>query len=152
MQFPLSLRLRPSPTLMWAGGLAHIAVLGVCQFGLESAWLRVVCGILVAASLARFIADERGKRGRMLVLSETGAFGFGSESTMPVEARVKRVSDFRSALWIAWQSPDDERRVGRTHNLMLLPDHLGGGEEWRALKIWLRHKALRLNRDEVDAH
>lgn len=149
MNLPLQLRLRPSPTLLWLGILAHSALLGVCQFGLQSIWLRLACSLVIAGSLIRFLADERTKRGCLLALDDAGLVALGDQVGCAPGQALTRLTDFRWAVWLTWQVPGEQGRLGRTRSLMLLPDHLPRGE-WRALKIWLRHEATFVSHDEPD--
>lgn len=150
MHAHLSLRLTPSPTLLLVGGVAHLALLGVCQFGIESTWLGAAFSFAIVVSLASFVSEEQRKRGRILMLDDAGLVALGDPSSSLAGQPIKRLTDFRWVVWLSWQAPAGASRVGRTTSLIVLPDHLAGGE-WRALKIWLRHHATFINRDELDA-
>lgn len=140
MRFPLYLRLRPSPTLLFIASAGHLLGFAAGLFGLESVWLRGACGLIIALSLTKSIADERDKTGLILELGENGELALGDESGISPGVPVIRTTDFRWVVWVTWRSPSGKGRPGRIHSLMLLSDHLAG-EEWRMLRIWLRHNA-----------
>lgn len=150
MHSHLSLRLTPSPTLLLVGCAAHLVLLGVCYFGIESTWIGTGCGVAIVVSLIGFLSDEQRKRGRILMLDDAGLVALGDPSSSLAAQPIKHLTDYRWVVWLSWQAPASAARPGRTTSLMLLPDHLAG-EEWRALKIWLRHHAMFVSRDELDA-
>ena len=47
-----------------------------------------------------------------------------------------RCRDLGWAVWLSWRDESGLRR-----HLMLLPDMLDDRENWRRLRIWLRHSA-----------
>lgn len=163
MQFPVELRLRSSPVVMASVLVAHLAaalalfnvpaIVDVLPAADASVLMRVgtlLVWLALSVSLISALRAERSKRGCVLWLEEDGLVevlpGAAEES---IVCRV----DPRSVVvlgWAAWFRPvaleglecAPRHGAGRLPHLMLLAGNLPA-QEWRLLRIWLRHKAGR---------
>ena len=144
-----------------------------------SAVLRALALALVLASLGRGLHGERAKAGRCFVLADDGVLeaeervarngaggaprggaggapsnGAGDNQAALVLYRVVPASavDLGWALWFAAVPLVAGDARARPFRLMLVAANVGA-PSWRMLRIWLRHKALRVSpaADEADA-
>ena len=135
-----------------------------------SALLRAVALGLVLASLWRGVRSERAKAGRRLVLADDGVLecaertlrggevgatrdGAGNHPAAPLLYRIEPASavDLGWAVWFAAVPLVAGDARARPFRLMLVADNVGPAA-WRGLRIWLRHKALRVSpADEAGA-
>ena len=137
MFFPVRLSLKPSrrlANLVFAiHGVTALSFLGSSL----SPGLKIVGIVALAASLLQALRVVAQPRPRDLALDESGQLrhGAGAELGGPCPV-LGRCRDLGWAVWLSWR---DES--GRRRHLMLLPDMLDDRENWRRLRIWLRHKA-----------
>jgi hypothetical protein len=143
---PLTLRLKTDSILLAAIFAAHVAAGGVVALLRLPLALTAAFAALVVVSAAMAWRDERAKRDFSLVLAADGAarlfFPAGD-----AWARVKPGAvTFPAVVWFALGWTDVTGRA-RSRRFMLTaggveePD--GDAEQWRRLRVWLRHCALR---------
>ncbi|THF60882.1 hypothetical protein E6O51_11645 [Pseudothauera rhizosphaerae] len=94
----------------------------------------LVAGALAALALSLWFGRRGGApvAGHSLVLREDGLATIGGHERCRV---LPGTTDFGWAVWLHWA---DEG--GRRYAAMLAPDMLPA-DDWRRLRIWLRHKA-----------
>lgn len=163
MRFPVELRLRSSRGVMASVLVAHLAaalalfhvpaIVGVLPEGDAPVLVRggaLLVWLALSASLVRALRAERSKRGCVLWLEEDGLVEVLPRAVE--ESTVCRV-DPRSVVvlgGVVWFRPvaleglerAPRNRSGRLSCVMLLERNLPA-QEWRMLRIWLRHKAGR---------
>ncbi len=93
------------------------------------------------ARVARIRLEDDGS----MALERTGA------ATVVVRA-LPSTTDFGWAVWLHWQALAEERGRSRAAKgaEMLLPDQCSA-DEWRRLRVWLRHRSAAAFRDERGA-
>ncbi|MDR2014786.1 MAG: hypothetical protein LBP99_04090 [Azoarcus sp.] len=144
---PLTIRLRPSPALLAAILVAHLAG-AVALFFMDlplAATIPLVLLLLVSAVLA--VRAQACKRGLSLVLAADGALRICREGgshdawgrVLPGAVLFPAVSWFA----LAWTARDGRPRRLR---LMLIAAEVNeeggsGNIQWRRLRTWLRHRA-----------
>lgn len=145
MIYPLALTLQPSNALLAPVLAAHAAV-GLAFFysGLalySSTAIGLI--VLVLASALMSIFSERRKRGLVLILHEDGGASVQRGGAGHCAARVRPGAvAFSGIIWFKLELLESEHRRRRL-SLMLVPGNVRA-DQWRALKVWLRHRALRL--------
>ncbi len=116
--------------------VAAIAFLLVLNHALTGMLLILALGVSVALSITR----DRSRSNRVLVLGDGGVLDVRS-SAGTVSVRVLPGSaDFGWAIWLQWREIEAEGNGvhGSSDAMMLLPDCVSG-DDWRHLRIWLRH-------------
>ncbi|SEF39942.1 protein YgfX [Thauera chlorobenzoica] len=164
MHRPLSIELSPSRGVLASVLAVHVAAALALFHALfpmptggpegQVVLAAVAWGLLIA-SLLRAIRAELGKRGTTLVLLEDGAVEVSSGGERVLCRVGADAVDLGSALWLHLRPgpaadagggmpppPRHGRGVERGRRLMLLPVNLPA-VQWRGLRIWLRHRALR---------
>ncbi len=164
MHRPLSIELSPSRGVLASVLAVHVAAALALFHALfpmptggpegQVALAAVAWGLLIA-SLLRAIRAELGKRGTTLVLLEDGAVEVSSGGERGLCRVGADAVDLGWALWLDLRPgpvadagdgmplpPRHGRGVERGRRLMLLPVNLPAAQ-WRGLRIWLRHQALR---------
>lgn len=146
MVYPLALTLQPSIGLLAPVLAAHAAVgLALFHSGLPLSGL--TGGILLAlvpVSALMAIVSERRKRALILVLHEDGGMSVQRPGEAPCTARVRPGAvAFSQVIWVQLELFETELRRRRRLNLMLVSSNVQA-DQWRAIKVWLRHRALRL--------
>lgn len=156
MRFPLNLALAPARIMLAATVALHALAaaalvqaqagsrIGAADLAVAPELLSISAWALIGLSLLLSWRSENAKRGLNVILHDDGLI-----STL----RAGALSDYRvdgSAVdfgWMVWlpllavAGPQAERaRVCR--RLVLLPANLPPGQ-WRTLRVWLRHKAVR---------
>ncbi len=135
-------------------GLALFHVPGLMPSG--EPWSRlqlpgVALGLALPLSLFHALAQERAKRGLMLVLGGDGGLSVRYASGDGATVRDYRLAlgavDFGWAVWLPLVGPSAEASAPpakRRRRLMLLRTNMAPAH-WRLLRIWLRHKAAPLS-------
>lgn len=152
MRYPLEIRLRPSRLIF----LLNAAIHAIAAFAfLRSSFplpLVIVAVAGLGISLRSTIRAEREKACVRLVLEDDGELcmdpdGHGRRLVYAVPQQ--GCVDFGWAVWIHWRGSRVRRSPRRPMRgaLMLVPGNVGD-DEWRGLKIWLRHKAGAARTDE----
>ena len=134
MRFPRAVRLVFSRRL-----LVLVATLGVMASAAASqlgAWFLAVVVTAACLGLARVVRMQAGLHERSLILADDGTCRWDGADSAHV--LVVGTSDLGWALWLRCAGSDSGGWPwGRA--LMLLPDQMSG-DDWRALRIWARHK------------
>ncbi len=153
MRFPLSLKLAPAAALKALLLLGHaaaalvllqaLATSGPPPSALAPEFIAVSGWAVIGLSLLLSLHAENAKRGLALILHEDGVLSLlrgGVRQDYRIDGSAV---DFGWALWLPLQdAAASGARCGRIcRRLMLLPANLPAGQ-WRALRIWLRHKAV----------
>lgn len=158
MHEPLIIALRPSPGVMASVSVAHVAValalFHVPAFGPEAllggqgvmqAVIAGSAGCVLFASLIRALVQEGRKRRLHLVLNEAGEISLLQPAAPPLRGRVvpHSIVVFEWAVWFQ-SCPEFEGRMrpGRSRRFMIVAANLDA-QQWRGLRIWLRHEAVR---------
>lgn len=144
MAYPLRVRLQPSFGLLAPVLAAHAAVgLALFHSAFDPSTL-AICGLLVFVSAFGAIAGEWRKRGVVLVLYEDGGATLQRNGVAPCVTRVRPGAVmFTSVIWFRLELLEIGRPKHRQLSLMLVAGNLPAGQ-WRSIKVWLRHRALRL--------
>jgi len=145
VRYPLEIGLRSSKLMF----LLNAAIHAIAAFAfLRSSFPLVIVIIVIAGlvlSLRSAIRAEREKARVRLVLQDDGELGVDPDGhgrrtvyAVPEPGCV----DFGWAVWIHWRGTRLRRSSRRTMRgaLMLVRGNVSD-DEWRRLKIWLRHKA-----------
>lgn len=156
MHFPYSVRLRTSKALLASVTAAHVAaalalfhvfdpgvVLRIASWRLPVPLVLAVLSLGIAFSLLQAVRSGYAKRGMVWILCEDGRLQVrqcGRERVFRLDGEAV---DFGWAIWLRCR-PDEAgvRRQPLSH-WMLVPAELEPQDGWRALRIWLRHKAGR---------
>jgi len=158
MHEPLIIALRPSPGVMASVSVAHVAValalFHVPAFGPEAllggqgvmqAVIAGSAGCVLFASLIRALVQEGRKRRLHLALNEAGEISLLQPAAPPLRGRVvpHSIVVFEWAVWFQ-SCPEFEGRMrpGRSRRFMIVAANLDA-QQWRGLRIWLRHEAVR---------
>ena len=160
MRYPVALRLRPSGAVMTSVVAAHLAatlaffhVLAVRRVGFEFGPLvisltavQILCVVVLLSSAVLGLRREWAKRSLILVLADDGTILCEAPERAGRYHLDSGAVDFGWAVWLRLRPEGSDaaavagaRRGGRF--LMLLPANLCPADSWRALRIWLRHKA-----------
>ena len=163
MEFPLELRLQPSRAMMASVLVAHLAAalalfhvpgLAVLPFDGDASRVRLLVGALVwcvlCVSLLIALRAERSKRGCRLWLEGDGLVEVlleGAEQGVLCRVRPHSAVTLDWAVWfeLVAVEPASRRSVSGARtpvSMMLLASNVRG-EDWRLLRIWLRHRADR---------
>ena len=162
MQFPFELKLQPSRLVMASVLVAHLAAalalfhvpgLGGVVDG-EASLSRILAAALAwtvwCLSLVRALRAERAKRGCTLWLEDDGLVEVlvdGAEQGVLCRVRPHSAVTLDWAVWfrLAAVEPAPRQPVGgaRTPSTMMLLASNVQGQDWRLLRIWLRHRADR---------
>lgn len=134
MRYPLELTLRPSRRILTLVCAIHLIAALASLLSALPMLFAAVLGALTLLSLGLSVRGMARNAARALVLRDDGLLEIGP-GARPVRILPGSV-DFGWAVWLAWRQDD-----GRQGALMLAPDGLPRGQ-WRALRIWLRQKAL----------
>ncbi|MGD9870743.1 MAG: protein YgfX [Thauera sp.] len=160
MQFPLELSLQPSRAvkasvlvvyLATALALFHVIDGDALAANANPAWGgRVLfagcCAFLLLAALRAWRA-EAGKCGALLLGADGVLVMFERDAEQGLPCRVEPASavDLGWALWFRVLPLEHVQPMpplaARSRRMMLVPHNLAG-DDWRMLRIWLRHKAL----------
>ena len=163
MEFPLELRLQPSRVMMASVLVAHLAAalalfhvpgLRVVSLVGEASLAHILAGtlgwVVLCLSLVNALRAERSKRGCRLWLEGDGLVEVLVEGAeQGVLCRVRPHSavtlDWAVWFWLAAVEPAPRQPVGgaRTRSTMMLLASNVQGQDWRLLRIWLRHRADR---------
>lgn len=144
MRYPLEIALRPSRMMHLANAAIH--AIAAFAFLRSSLPLPLVIAIVcwLALSLRVAVRAECEKAGLRLMLEEGGELRVtsGGDPRRVVYATADgSCADFGWAVWIHWRGARVRRSRGRlTRGAMMLVGGNLGREDWRGLKIWLRHK------------
>lgn len=142
MRYPLEIELQPSRLAQCLSAAIHL--IAALAFVRSSMHVLVVLSVLAILGLSVRAATraEIGTKGRVLVLEDNGEFRIEDPRGVVYALPEASCVDFGWAVWIHWQGAAvarPRRRIMRGA-MMLLPDNLSA-ENWRGLRIWLRHKA-----------
>lgn len=141
MRFPLEIQLQSSSWLRAL--LASFHCLVVVAF-VKVAWhalpLAVVAMLVLGLAGSAVLSDraERRKSGLALMLDESGLLTIfpGEAVTATMQSGC---ADQGWAVWLRWREPESGAG-SRSGAMMLVPGNLSP-DDWRCLRIWLRHKA-----------
>lgn len=144
MAYPLAIALQSSPGLLAPVLAAHAAVgLALYHSGLGS-WTLGGCGLLVLVSGLSAVVSEWRKRGLVLILHEDGGASLQRTGLAPCVARIgPGAVVFSGVIWFRLELLEAERWRRRHLRMMLVAGNVQAGQ-WRAFRVWLRHRALRL--------
>ena len=162
MQFPFELKLQPSRLMMASALVAHLAAalalfhvpaLGDVVDG-EASFSRILAATLAWAmwclSLVRALRAERSKRGCSLWLEDDGLVEVlvdGAEQGVLCRVRPHSAVTLDWAVWFRLLAVEPVSRqsvnaVRAPTGMMLLASNVQD-QDWRLLRIWLRHRADR---------
>ena len=151
MRYPIELELVPSrqaPVLV-----AAIHLIAATAFLLSSLpWAaRLLAAIGLGLSMLHAIRGERAKSALRIVLEDCGKLALRRNGEVAEAFPERGCTDFGWVIWLQWRvdrAPDPcWKRLGAT---MLLSDNLSPDAR-RALRIWLRHKALASGKPDASA-
>lgn len=144
MRYPLEIGLRPSRMMFLLSAAIH--AIAAFAFLRSSFPLPVVIVVVagLAVSLRAAHRGERAKAGVRVLLQDAGELwvdpdGRGRRTVYAVAE--PGCVDFGWAVWIHWRGTRVRRspRMPIRGAMMLVRGNVGD-EEWRGLKIWIRHK------------
>ncbi|MBA4743539.1 MAG: hypothetical protein H2060_12625 [Azoarcus sp.] len=136
MRYPRVLEVSPSFRLVCLIAVTHlVAAISLLHLWRQSGWL--AAGVIaLAASLAGSMSLWRRRRGETWTLGDDGVLVV-RRAGVEHEVRIAGpVTDFGWAVWVVWREPDRRTQCSR---MLMRADF--GTEDWRALGLWLRHKA-----------
>lgn len=145
MRYPLEIELQPSKF----AHLLNAAIHSIAAFSLLRSSLPFLLAlsalVWVLISLRVALRGERAKAGRRILLDADGALEFGAHEAggRVVYARPEASCvDFGVVVWLHWRGAHVRRtrRHALRGALMIFRDNVSDAD-WRALRIWLRHKA-----------
>lgn len=137
-----AIRLKPSFSVL-ASVLALHCGAGLTLFFFVPGTLFVVLGgLVVGVSLFLALRQQWEMRGRVLTIYADGGAALGDGESF----QLVRVSDdaviLQHVLFVTLRGTDARPRLG-TLRLMLVAGNMNAAQ-WRRLRIWLRHRAVRL--------
>ncbi|NMF89341.1 protein YgfX [Aromatoleum petrolei] len=144
MRYPLEIRLRPSKLILLLNAAIH--AIAAFAFLRSSFPLPLVIVVVAGLGFSLHLANraESEKAGGRLVLQDNGELSVDpdgrGQQTVYALAEPGCV-DFGWAVWIHWRGTRVRRSPRRSIRgaLMLVRGNVHE-DEWRGLKIWLRHK------------
>ena len=148
MRYPLQFTLTPSRQVIFM--IAAIHLIAAIAFLLlpVSWWIKVPVLLILGASFFLATAAEREKLDRVLILDESGSLAHGRKGFFLRARPQPGCVDLGWAIWLRWQLVSTTpRRRPISGAMMLLPDNIAE-QEWRSLRVWLRHCALSESRDQ----
>ncbi|AUN94373.1 YgfX family protein [Pseudazoarcus pumilus] len=136
MRYPRALDASPSFRFVWLIAAIHlVAALSLIYLWRQPLWLAagmLALVVLLSASLFHW----RRRRGETWVLGDDGVL-IVRRAGIEREARLAGpATDFGWAVWVVLREQDRRLRSAR---MLLRADFVA--EDWRALGLWLRHKA-----------
>ncbi len=178
MRFPVELRLQSSRILMASVLVAHVAAASALfhvpalreflvgdELSLAGSLGAALAWAALALSVLRSVRAEQAKRGLVLWLEEDGlaeVFAAGAGQGVLCRIRPHSAVALPQAVWFRLQALEGipgatPVRVRVPAGMMLLASNLqqressesADGDDWRGLRIWLRHRADRAA-DTVD--
>ncbi len=150
MRFPVVLILQPSRRLVVLLFALHGVIAAAFLLAALSWPLVVPAWFILFVSLTYALLAERAKTAARLTLDHDARLGLEwpitNKNNDEGDGRVRGIAiptgcvDFGWAVWLRWSSCEEAplSAAKRRGALMLLPDHVGH-ENWRILRIWLRH-------------
>lgn len=150
MRFPVVLTLQRSRRLAVLLLALHAVIAAAFLLAAPHWPLVVFVWLILPVSLTRALLVERAKTAVRLTLDHDARLTFEWPITNKSnDGRCGRVQgiaiptgcvDFGWAVWLRWSLCEEQTfyAVKRRGALMLLPDQVGQ-EDWRILRIWLRH-------------
>ena len=163
MEFPLELRLQPSRVMMASVLVAHLAAalalfhvpgLRVVSLVGEASLANILAGtlawVVLCLSLVNALRAERSKRGCRLWLEGDGLVEVlveGAEQGVLCRVRPHSAVTLDWAVWFRLLAVEPVSRqsvnaVRAPTGMMLLASNVQD-QDWRLLRIWLRHRADR---------
>jgi hypothetical protein len=157
MHFPYTVQLRTSKALLASVTAAHVAaalalfhafdsgaMLRIAHYRLPARLVLAVLLTGIVFSLLQAVRSGYAKRGMVWILGEEGGLQVrqcGREQVFRLDGEA---IDFGWALWLRCR-PDQADACQRRplSHWMLVPAELEPQDGWRALRIWVRHKACR---------
>ena len=161
MHFPLTIPLQPSKLVIASILAAHVAAgwtllhvpslallpPGVLWSPLQGVSFLLWCG--VCGSLLRALRQEHAKGGKALIVHADGMLtGVCADESFNDRVGAGAV-DFGWALWLPLVDLLDGQKgaPGRVRQRVMLVRTNVSPNQWRALRIWLRHKSAPLRSD-----
>jgi toxin CptA len=136
MRYPRTIDL--SPSLLYSllpGAAIHlVAAFAFLSLFRQPLWLLVGLSVVVVSAVASALSWRR-RQGEVAELGDDGRL-LVSLGGVEQEAAIVAVTDFGWARWVTWR----EEGARRTRARMLLRGDFAS-DQWRALGVWLRHKA-----------
>lgn len=127
--------LRSPPSLRCTSLVAAIHLIAATAF-LHLPFLSLIGFFGLFALVVSFALHFVRRRTLVFVLDDEGRFA-RLDAGEELEARLEAsTTDFGFVVWLVWSEPPSRRLRGR---MLLRADY--PEEEWRALSIWLRHRA-----------
>ena len=100
----------------------------------------------VSAELSQTIINNQVTS--VLILDESGSLAHGRKGFFLRATPQAGCADLGWAVWLRWQLvPATPRRRAISGAMMLLPDNIAK-QEWRSLRVWLRHRAFPESREQ----
>lgn len=151
MRYPIELELAPSRQALVL--VAAIHLIAATAFLLSSLpWAaRLLAAIGLALSMLLAIRGERAKSSLRIVLEDSGKLAVRRNGEIAQASPERGCTDFGWVIWLQWRvhrAPEEGgKEAGAT---MLLASNLSPAAR-RALRVWLRHKALTSGQTDVGA-
>ncbi len=135
MRWPARIALKPSARLVVLIAAIHaIAAIAFLHLSMHPAWvLFLLLAIGLSAALA--IRAELGIAGTVLRLEERGRVHLEDTDGIRTATLLPTSTDFGWAVWIQWLEDSGRARRGAR---MLLSDGMAP-DDWRTLRVWMRH-------------
>lgn len=144
MRYPVELQLLASRRALIL--VAAIHLVAATAFLLSSLpWVvRLAAAIVAGMSMLVALRGERAKCTLRIVLEDSGKLEVRRNGEDAQAFPARGCTDFGWVIWLQWRT-DASRHPARSRAeaTMLLSDNLSPAA-WRALRIWLKHKALPL--------
>lgn len=151
MRYPIELELVPSRQALVL--VAAIHLIAATAFLLSSLpWTaRLLAAIVLGLSMLRAIRGERAKSALRIVLEDSGKLAVRCNGEAALAFPDRGCTDFGWVIWLQWRV-DCASEQGRNHAgaTMLLSANLSPAGR-RALRVWLRHKALASGKPDASA-
>tara|TARA_R110002049_G_scaffold115861_2_gene268128 strand:- start:365 stop:808 length:444 start_codon:yes stop_codon:yes gene_type:complete len=146
MRYPRVLDASPSLRLVWLIAAIHlVAAISLAYLWRQPVWL-AAGGVALVASLAASLIRWHRCRGERWTLGDDGAL-FVRRAGVAHEAWIAGpATDFGWAVWVVWREADRHTRRAR---MLLRADF--SSDDWRALGLWLRHKARAADDEPISA-
>ncbi len=151
MRYPIELELVPSRHALVLVAAIHLIAATAFLLSSLSGAVRLLGTIGLGLSLLLAIRGERAKSALRIVLEDSGKLAVRRNGEVAQAFPERGCTDFGWVIWLQWRvDPAPEQGRNGAGATMLLSDNLSPAAR-RALRIWLRHKALASGKPDASA-